>query len=33
VVISTPVMAIEAWVIAALLPKERAPERIADGAQ
>lgn len=33
VVISTPVMAIEAWVIAALFPKERAPEQIRDGAR
>lgn len=33
VIISTPVMAIEAWVIAALFPKERAPEQITDPAQ
>jgi hypothetical protein len=32
VVISTPVMAIEAWVIAALFPKEGAPEQIQNGA-
>lgn len=32
VVISTPVMAIEAWVIAALYPRERSPEQISDGA-
>ncbi len=32
VVVSTPVMAVEAWVIAALFPKERAPEQIADPA-
>lgn len=33
VVVSTPVMAIEAWVIAALFPKERAPEQITEPAQ
>lgn len=33
VVFSTPVMAIEAWVIAALFPKRKAPEAIADPAQ
>jgi len=33
IVVSTPVMAIEAWVIAALFPRERAPEQIADSAQ
>ncbi len=33
IVISTPVMAIEAWIIAALFPKERHPEHIRDGAQ
>jgi hypothetical protein len=32
VVVSTPVMAIEAWVIAALYPKQRAPEQIVDPA-
>lgn len=33
VVVSTPVMAIEAWVIAALFPKQRAPEQITNPAQ
>lgn len=33
VVLSTPVMAIEAWIIAALFPKERSPETIVDPAQ
>jgi hypothetical protein len=32
VVLSTPVMAIEAWVIAALFPRRNAPESIADPA-
>jgi hypothetical protein len=32
VVVSTPVMAIEAWIIAALFRKERSPENIADPA-
>lgn len=32
VIVSTPVMAIETWVIAALFPKERAPEQIRDPA-
>jgi hypothetical protein len=32
VVVSTPVMAIEAWIIAALFPRERAPEQIDDPA-
>lgn len=31
-VLSTPVMAIEAWIIAALFPKESAPERVRDPA-
>ncbi|TKC96503.1 hypothetical protein [Polyangium fumosum] len=33
IVVSTPVMAIEAWVIAALFPRARKPEQIADGAR
>jgi hypothetical protein len=33
VMFATPVMAIEAWVIAALFPKEKAPERIANPAE
>ena len=33
IVVTTPVMAIEAWVIAAVFPKAGSPERIADGAQ
>jgi hypothetical protein len=32
VMISTPVLAIEAWVIAALFPKQQSPEREADPA-
>jgi len=32
-VVSTPVMAIETWVIAALFPKERSPEQIPDPAR
>jgi len=32
VVFSTPVMAIEAWIIAALFPKQKAPEQIVDPA-
>jgi hypothetical protein len=31
-VLSSPVMAIEAWIIAALFPKERSPETIGDPA-
>jgi hypothetical protein len=31
-VLSTPVMAIEAWIIAALFPKEIAPESVSDPA-
>lgn len=33
VVLTTPVMAIEAWIIAAIFPKEGSPETITDGAQ
>lgn len=33
VLVATPVMAIEAWVIAAIFPKRVAPEKIIDGAQ
>lgn len=33
VVVTTPVMAIEAWVIAAIFPKMGSPETITDGAQ
>ena len=33
VVIALPAMAIEAWVIAALFPREKSPEAIADPAQ
>ncbi len=33
VVLLTPVMAIEAWVIAALYPKEKAPEKLLDPAE
>jgi hypothetical protein len=32
VLVSTPVMAIEAWIIAALFPKENDPEAIVDPA-
>jgi hypothetical protein len=32
VVLSTPVRAIEAWIIAALFPREKAPQRIEDPA-
>ncbi|HEX7602383.1 MAG TPA: hypothetical protein VF316_12295, partial [Polyangiaceae bacterium] len=32
VLLSTPVTAIEAWIIAALFPREARPERIADPA-
>jgi hypothetical protein len=32
IVLSTPVMAIETWIIAAVYPKQRSPERIADPA-
>ncbi len=33
VVLSTPVMAIEAWIIAALFPKQRSPEKLEDPAE
>ena len=33
VVLSTPVMAIEAWIIAALFPKQRSPEKLQDPAE
>jgi hypothetical protein len=32
VILSTPVMAVEAWIVAALFPKENAPEAIHDPA-
>lgn len=33
IVVSTPVMAIEAWVLAALFPREKAPESVRDPAR
>jgi hypothetical protein len=33
VMVSTPVFAIEAWIIAALFPRERSPERVPDPAR
>jgi hypothetical protein len=33
IVVTTPVMAIEAWIVAAIFPRARSPEGILDGAQ
>jgi hypothetical protein len=33
IMVSTPVLAIEAWVVAALFPRERSPERVPDPAR